>query len=115
MKKKLLATKNVVEQKVTPLLSTAVTVGIMLSNSMAYADSASAFMELVIDIIGKIALVSGVILGIVGGQAFVTADAEGDGAAKNKAGKQLGGAVGVILFSGLIIAKKAEFVAMITS
>jgi FtsH-binding integral membrane protein len=92
-----------------------ISAGLMLSTTFAYADATSQLMEMIIDMICKLAIALGVIFAIVGGISLAAARSEGDGPAKNKAIGMLASGVMLAIMSAFILANKSTFVSIVTS
>lgn len=102
------------ENKAIPYGNALIAMGIMMSNSLAFAD-ASSLMEFFVSGICKLILVAGVIFVIMGFVHYSSANSEGDGPAKNKAIGQLIAGIMLAVLSIFLEAQKSTLVSMITS
>ena len=68
----------------------------------AYAGTTFGLLEIIFKILFKLITVLGVVFGIMGVVHYASANAEGDGPAKNKAMAQIGAGVMIILASFLL-------------
>ena len=103
------------ENKAIPYGNALIAIGIMMSNSLAFADAASSLMEFFVSGICKLILVAGVIFVVMGFVHYSSANSEGDGPAKNKAIGQLIAGVMLAALSIFLDTQKSTLVSMITS
>lgn len=104
-----------VRTKAIGYATTLITMGLMFSMTMAYADNATTLFELIIDILGKIFLAIGAFLGIMGIAHYAIANGDGDGPAKRKATMEMASGVAVIVVSIAIVANKSKISGLLTS
>ena len=103
------------ENKAIPYGNALIAMGIMMSNSLAFADAASSLMEFFVSGICKLMLVGGVIFVVMGLIHYSSANSEGDGPAKNKAIGQLIAGIMLAALSIFLETQKSALVSMITS
>lgn len=92
-------------KKAMPVIASATTVGMTVLPQLAFAannGAATSLMESIIDLIAKLILGLAIILAIMGGVSYASAQSEGDGPAKNKAIGQLAAAVMLVVMSILL-------------
>ena len=103
------------ENKAIPYGNALITMGIIMSNTLAFADAASDLMEFFISGLCKLILVGGVVLVILGFAHYSSAKSEGDGPAQNKAIGQLIAGISLAVLSIFLDTQKSKLVSMITS
>lgn len=103
------------ENKAIPYGNALIAMGIMMSNSLAFADAASSLMEFFVSAICKLILVGGVVFVVLGITNYASANSEGDGPAKNKAKGEIIAGIMLAVLSIYLETQKSTLVSMITS
>ena len=103
------------EKKAIPYGNALIAMGIMMSNSLAFADAASSLMVFFVSGMCKLILVGGVLLIVLGIVSYASANSEGDGPAKNKAKGELIAGIMLAVLSIYLETQKSTLVSMITS
>lgn len=117
MKKKQIKEKvtTFLTDKAIPMGSSLMSMGIMMSSTLVYADAASSLMETVIDILCKLVIVLGAVLCLMGVIHYASANSEGDGPAKQKAIMQIASGIMLVVLSAVLDSQKSSFVSIITT
>ena len=108
MKKKLLAKASTVCEKAHVMATGAVTIGMLAMNNIAMAASGQEVLKKILELLCKILIPFGIILGIMGVVHYASAKSEGDGPASNKAIGQIAAGVMIIVLSTAILSMGFE-------
>lgn len=115
MKSKVVQTFDNVSKKVSVGLTTLTTARLMFLANIASADAAGELLSAILELLCKLLIPFGVILGIMGIVHFASSKSEGDGPASNKAIGQIAAGVMLVVLSIVLLTMKDKFTSLLTA